>query len=502
MTARSRRRFAGRALLPAATLALGLAVWTGYTRPPLVIGPGAGLKTHGPAMIRPLREDVRVVPILTVGDELIPTDSTVAPFAFYPAPDGLGIRKVEPGVAEVYVNHEVSDRPGFGGARVSRLALNTSTLGVLAADYLIDGTEGYWYFCAAALVGPKEGFLSPTFLTNEESVEGFRAGVVVAIDVRDGTVTNLPWLGHFQHEATEIVPVASGRLVAVLTEDALHPGQSQLYMYLARNDSDFLAGRGQLYVFRADVPPGVPPSRLPSIVSKTRPTSGRFTPIDPDLSLPVEQRPTQLERLAQSAGCLNFVKLEDVAADRDDPNAFYFADTGDRSVVDPSTGRPVTEGGRIYRMRLDPFDPTRVEELRVVLDADEGDDLYRPDNLDMDDRYLMIQEDPGGRGLHPSRILRYDPRSRAVEPLAECAEVDAKGRPFGRGVGGEWEATGIVDASEIFGTDSWLVAVQAHNLTEPKFGGRKGSGQILLLRGPRASQPGVAKKAPAKGAGK
>jgi hypothetical protein len=153
-------------------------------------------------------------------------------------------------------------------------------------------------------------------------------------------------------------------------------------------------------------------------------------------------------------------------------------------------------------MRLDPFDPTRVEELRVVLDADEGDDLYRPDNLDMDDRYLMIQEDPGGRGLHPSRILRYDPRSRAVEPLAECAEVDAKGRPFGRGVGGEWEATGIVDASEIFGTDSWLVAVQAHNLTEPKFGGRKGSGQILLLRGPRAPQPGVAKKAPAKGAGK
>ena len=487
--------------MPFAALALGFAVWTGYTRPPLVIGPGAGFKTREPAMLRPLREDVRVQPILTVGDELVPPDSTVVPFAFYPAPDGLGIRKVKPGVAEVYVNHELSDRPGFGGARVSRLALNTSTLGVLAADYLIDGTEGYWYFCAAALVGPSEGFLSPTFLTNEESVQGFRAGVVVAIDVRDGTVTNLPWLGHFSHEATEIVPVASGRLVAVMTEDG-PPGQSQLYLYIARNDTDFLAGRGQLYVFRADIPRGVPPSRLASIVSKTRPGTGRFMPIDPDLSLPVEQRPAQLEYLAQTAGCLNFVKLEDVVADRDDPNAFYFADTGDRSPVDPSTGRPVTEGGRVYRIRLDPFDPTRVEELRVVLDADEGDDLFRPDNLDMDDRYLMIQEDPAARGLHPSRILRYDPRSRAIEPLAECAEVDSKGRPFGKGVGGEWETTGIVDASEIFGTDSWLVAVQAHNLSDPKFGGRKGSGQLLLLRGPRAREAVDAKKTPPKDSGK
>ena len=489
------------ALLAIPFLILGLVVWPGYTRPPLQIGPGAGFKTLAPPMVRPLREDVRVVPILTVGDELVPPDSTVEPFVFYPTPDGMGIRKLEPGVAEVYVNHEVSPRPGVGGARVSRFALNLSTLGVLAGDYLIDGTEGYSSFCAATLVGPRQGFLSPTFLTNEETVEDLRCGVVVAIDVRDGTITDLPWLGHFSHEATEIIPVASGRLVAVLTEDG-PLGRSQLYMYIARNDSDFLAGRGRLHVFRADIPAGRMPTRLPSIVSKTRPVTGRFVPIDPDLSLPVEQRPAQLERLSQSAGCLNFVKLEDVAVDRDNPNAFYFADTGDPSILDFSTGEPVTEAGRVYQMRLDPFDPTHVEELRVVLDGDEGDDIYRPDNLETDDRYLMIQEDPGGRGLHTARILRYDPRSRNLAPLAECAEVDSKGRPFGKGVGGEWESTGIVDASELFGPDSWLLAVQAHNQTDPKFGGRRGGGQILLLKGPRAPQAAAKPGSPPKSGGK
>jgi len=235
------------------------------------------------------------------------------------------------------------------------------------------------------------------------------------------------------------------------------------------------------------------------MVSKSRPVTGRFIPIDPDLALPIEQRSGQLDRLAQSVGCLNFVKLEDAVVDRDNPNAFYFADTGDPSILDPSTAQPVTGGGRVYQMRLDPFDPTRVEELRVVLDSDEGDDLYRPDNLEMDDRYLMIQEDPGGRGLHPSRILRYDPKSRALAALAECAEVDSKGIPFGKGVGGEWESTGIVEASEFFGPDSWIVAVQAHNQTDPQFGGRRGGGQVLLLRGPRAPQaapsnPGSAPK--------
>jgi len=481
-------------LRAAAAYAVGLALLLGNTladaaKPDLVVGPGAGFRTSAPAMLRPLREDVSIVPILTVGDTLAPSGPNAAPYVFYPLPDGLGIRKTQKGIAEAYVAHELSWRSGEGGSRVSRLAIDLRNLGVLAGDYPIDGTEGFSRFCAATLVGSRERFLNPTFLLNEESIEGPRRGVVAALDVRDLTVTVLPWLGRFSHEATVIVPVSSGKLVAILTED-WDAGRSQLYMYIADNDADFLAGRGQLHVLRADAVPGRRNSRLSSMATKSRPLTGRFVPIPALPATPEANLPALLEDQVQRMGCLNFVSLEDAAPDRDRANGVYFVDTGGSDLRDPETGHPVTSAGRVYHLSLDPFDPTRVEELRVVLDGDDGDDIFHPDNLDGDERYLMIQEDPGsGRALHPARVLRYDTQMRRLDALAECAERDPKGDLLPRGVGGVWESTGILDVSEIFGPDSWLLAVQAPNLKVQNFPVRGGGGQLLLLRGPRFPRP-------------
>ncbi len=480
---------AARNAIRALACALGLVSLCGYTRGPLILGPGMGVRTQTPAMVRPLREDVSLIPIITVGDTLAPPDTVTIPYVFAPEPDGIGIRQTEKGLAEIYVTHELSWHDGYAGSFVSRLAIDLRNFGVLGGDYLVDGTEGYSRLCAATLVGQRDGFLSPYFLVNEESLEGIYRGVVAAVDVRDGTVSNLPWLGHFSHEKTTVVPVSSGKIVAILTED-YYPGQSQLYMYLAENDSDFLAGRGRLYVFRLDNPAGRQDSRLSSMITKSRPMTGTFMPVgQDDPGRPVAELPGRLEARAQGAGCLNFVRLEDVAPDREIPNGFYFVDTGAADFYDPVAARLVTGAGRLYYARLDPFNPTRVEEIRVVLDGDEGDDLYRPDNLDTDDRYVWIQEDPEYRGLHTARILRYDTRTRRLDPMAECAEQDSKGRFLGKGVGGEWESTGIADASDVFGPDTWLIAVQAHNLPVAQFRGRKGGGQLLLLRGPGYPRP-------------
>lgn len=483
----SRRSLLASAGVGAALLSVG--ALTDAAKPDLVIGPGSGFRTAAPAMLRPLREDVSIVPILTVGDTLAPSGPAAVPYAFYPLPDGLGIRKTQKSIAEVYVAHELSWRAGEGGARVSRLALDLRNLGVLAGDYPINGTEGFSRFCAASLVGPRERFLNPTFLLNEESIEGPRHGVVAALDARDLGVTLLPWLGRFSHEATVIVPVSSGKLIAILTEDWV-AGQSQLYMYLADNDADFLAGRGQLHVLRADAVPGRRNTRLSSMASKSRPLTGRFVPVPALPSTSDASLPALLEDQVQKIGCLNFVSLEDAAPDRDRANGFYFVDTGGSDLRDPETGLPVTSAGRVYHVSLDPFDPTRVEELRVVLDGDDGDDIFHPDNIDGDERYLMIQEDPGsGRALHPARVLRYDIQTRRLDALAECAERDPKGDLLPRGVGGVWESTGIVDASDIFGPDSWLLAVQAPNLRVQGFPVRGGGGQLLLLRGPHYPRP-------------
>jgi hypothetical protein len=468
-------------------------------RPTLVPGPGSGYRTPAPAMVRTLSPAVTVRPILTVGDTLAPNDPDEIPFVFYPLPDGLGVRAGGKGLVEVYVAHEIGWEEGVGGARVSRLILDKRNLGVLAGDWLVDGTEGYSRFCAASLVGPRDGFLTPTFLVNEESVIGIRRGIVAAVDTRNGTITDLPWLGHFSHEVTIIVLSSSGRMVAITTEDA-EPGESQLYMYVAESDSDLMAGRGRLHVFRADIPPTGPRTRTAAVAARSRIVTGRFVPIDPSPGTPVAKRPEELEILAERAGCLNFARLEDAAPDRERPDAFYFVDSGDDNWSDRVTGRPVTGNGRLYHMTLDPIDPTVVTRLEVILDGDEGDDLFRPDNLDTNERCVMIQEDPAVRGIHPARILRYDLGRRRLDPIAECAERDTRGRLLPKGTGGGWETTGIVDASEFFGDDAWLIAVQAHTHYSSPFGARGGGGQLLLLSGPdsesarRMRKEGEAKK--------
>ena len=482
-----------------AALAAALFLTGASPRPPLTVGPGSGFRTPSTAMIRPLLPGVSVRAILTVGDSLESSDPDDYryPYVFYPLPSGLGARDAGSGLVEVYVAHELGWQDGVGEARVSRLVLDKRTGGVLAGDYIVDGTEGYSTLGGAALVGPRDGFLIPTLLINEGSLLGINHGIVSAVDARDGTLTELPWLGRFCHGSTIIVRTTAGGIIAIAAERSPDTGRSQLYMYQAETDSDFLAGRGQLYVFRAEIPAGAPRTRTAALVSKSRPVAGRFVPIYPAPGVADVRRPDELEELAQRSGCLNFVRLEDAAPDRERSDSFYLVDAGAEGWSDPVTGRPVTGDGRLYRATLDPADPTVVRRLEVILDGDEEDDLYRPASLDSDTRCIMIQEDPGARGIHPSRILRYDLRTRRLDPIAECAERDTRNRPLPSGTGGAWKSTGIVDVSDVFGDDTWLLAVQALTLAPPPFGSRAGGGQLLLLNGPESEAAKKERKAEA-----
>jgi hypothetical protein len=102
----------------------------------------------------------------------------------------------------------------------------------------------------------------------------------------------------------------------------------------------------------------------------------------------------------------------------------------------------------------------------------------------------MIQEDPisinnFAPGEGPSaRIWRYDLRTGQ---LTIVAEVDQSADPQARA--GNWESSGIVDASALFGPGAWLVTVQAHSIwveTQPAEGYTRKleGGQLLLLTAP------------------
>lgn len=463
---------------------IGVAALTvAAVRPELRPWPGQGFQTEGASLLRPLYRGVTFTPLMTVGDSLVPPTPEDEGFLFLPMPDGAALQSTDRGLAEIYVGHGTSWEDGVGSGRVSRLLLDRKTQRILAADWIVDGMESFERLSGATLAGPREGFLTPHLLIGENSLQGPNHGVVAAVSVRSGIVSALPWLGRFHHEKTLFLPFSNGRVTAILTE-AGDPGASQLYMYLAPSDTDFLNGGGQLYVLRADPPRDGPDTQLASMVKKTRPLTGRFVPVRGVTIGGDPMAPSSVEFSSQAVRALRFARLGDAAPDRLNPGAFYFADQGAEDWIDPVSGRPVTGDGRIYRLELDAFDPTIVKELRLILDGDDADDLYRPADLESDDRGLMIQENPGRRGVHPSRILRWDFNTRRLEPLAECAERDPQGRLIPEGTGGAWETSGIADASGVFGAGAWLVTVKAPNDYSTAFHGRGGGGQLLLMRTP------------------
>jgi len=463
-------------LLLAALLGSGCA---GSSHVRAATGPGSGFLTTVAPLVRPLRPGVRVTPILTAGDTLFSNDPDGLPFVFAGMATGLGVRDRGDGTAEVYVAHEDAWLDGVEGAMVSRLVLDLRNSGVLAAECVLRPDRGYLGFAHAALLDSKVGFLRPEFVVNERGNRR-RLPLVAGIDALSGTVQDMPWLGAMRHKSTISLPGAGGRTILVMTGGSSTFSADQLYLYIANSDTDVLAGRGQLYVFRAD-PAAVPlESHSAAHLRRDVPVTGAFVPVDDATA----RSPASLDPTVQGVGCLNFVRLEGLAVDRERLGSFYFTDRlghGQEGMVQTAAG-----GGRLYHMTLDAFDPTRVSELAVVLDASEGDDLFRPSSIDADDQCVMIQEYPGSRGIHASRILRYDLRSRRLEAVADCFERDTRGRADPSGVGGEWETSGITNVSDLFGEDSWLFTVQAHTVAVPQDLRRTGEGgQILLLRGPR-----------------
>ena len=128
----------------------------------------------------------------------------------------------------------------------------------------------------------------------------------------------------------------------------------------------------------------------------------------------------------------------------------------------------------------------------VIYNADEivasgGDTAISPDNIDVNGRHLMIQED----GTTQSRAVMADKRRDGsiwrfnLEPgyaRERIAELDPPGRG-GVAVGpGVWETSGIINARRLFGRDTWLFDVQAHPPTPEPIPGTVEDGQLLLMR--------------------
>ncbi len=476
--------------------------------------------------------------LLSVGDTVPETDRPSKQFQMVGIPDGLGAYPSGNGTKTVFMNHELTSatvsEPVLGdplnrGAFVSKLILDAQgnvLSGERAYDWIYNentfvgpaaevgnGTRAFSRFCSGSLAGPEHGFDRYIYLTNEEDgtpANTFDGKGGLAVAMFDNELHTLPKLGRFAWENTIIRPggipgfvaralpglssLLNPTTVAMGLEDgpnALEPGaeNSQLYMYVGVKDRSPGASvlrrngldNGNLYVLVPDAGERADESAFRNGTINVRwaliPNAG-------------ELDEAQLEAASDAVGAFRFARPEDGAFNLENRNQFLFVTTGGAAGAN--------ELGRLYSLKLSPYSPTRPGTLEVVYNADEivragGDIAISPDNLDVSEEYLMIQEDGtaesrpvmAAKGRDGS-IWRFSihaggPVVSSAERVVELDPPGRDGRPVGPGV---WETSGIIDGTVLFGENTWLFDVQAHPPTGVPAPNTVEDGQLLLLTGP------------------
>jgi hypothetical protein len=496
--------------LLAALLAIGLSatvagaqdIW-GFT----------GWKTNQPAMIEAVKPGVVVEPLLTVGERLRNG------YRFESIPDGIAFKITGERTVDVYVNHETSTVPfpfdpatgvgfnDFTNAMLSKLTLHRRSGRVQTGSYVVPSEANWHRFCSNFMAGAEHGFDRELIFLNEEATDfvnrtgeswppragAEQAGVVVAYDVATGQHKGIYGMGRHNHENSVAIP-GYGHPVVLSGDDTFSPPSSQVYLYQADSASELWADEGTLYAFRSNNPTVNDYGDLTGAMS----VSGTFIPV-PEAIAKGDQ--TALENWSNANNVFQFIRIEDTAYDRTNPNIQYLADSGEpralpgspRLVRGPAGTRGPWPNGRLFKMVLDPANPLNVLSLSILIDADSGgynnvNVIHNFDNLESTVNSVLIQEDPGShnQGQTTARIWRYDISDGTTEVVARVNQSQMPLSPLGA-----WESSGIIDASEAFSEDWFLVDVQAGtlivdqeqrgNLTYQREGG-----QLLLIKIPGA----------------
>jgi hypothetical protein len=524
----------------------------------------AGFLTAQGAMLDPVAPGATVKPLITVGETLPGTS-----YMFESIPDGIALAKGRHGSVHAFVNHETSTVPfpftpstgvgfnDFTNALLSKLTLNRKTGGVLAGEYVIPHEANYQRFCSNFIATREHGFSRPILFTNEEALdwvnrtgtawpatigadEARQAGAVVAYDIKRDEYRTIWGMGRHNHENSVAVPGYKERVV-LSTDDTFvsNPAQSQLYSYIARNTSDVLNDRGDLWAFVSDAPGVDDYYDFP--VGSTMEISGHFVKVPKDIATgrnpdgtdmvaadkgyPAPPSDGTWQRAPDGSGLdgpqwvlehwgdiqpkpvFQFVRLEDLAYDRDDENVIYIADTG-RGATSAGGNAFTSTNGRIWKLVLDEKDPTKAK-LSILIEGDDNPvktlgEIHQPDNLETTEDSLFVTEDPGSSQQFPvgstdpnattARLWQADLRTGATSVVARVNQSADEGPTdrdavTTRGNLGAWESSGIVDASKFFGEGAFLIDVQAGTLiVQEEVRGpltyQREGGQLLLLRLP------------------
>ena len=394
--------------------------------------------------------------------------------------------------------------------------------------------------------------------------EARQSGVVVALDVKSRNDRPIWGMGRLNHENAVALP-GFGEVVLLTGDDTFtnSPSQSQLYSYIASGADAVWNDQGALWAFKSNDPtkqryedfiPGDASAvsgqfiQVPRLIATGRNPDGSDlmagdvpASLDGPYPLPPNDGTWQrdpngvgidgpqwvLEKWSQLHGVFRFVRVEDIAYDKRPgmSNVAYVVDSGRGTAPTqptpptppvPTFGPGLSTNGRIWKLVLDPTDPTKVTAMSILIEGDDAPvktatEMHQPDNIESTVNGLYFTEDPGSSqqfsptstdpAATTARVWRYD-LATGINAVALKVDQSADEGPTdvdnaGRANLGAWESTGIVDASAAFGPGAFLINVQAHSLwiqkspgddnvapAGPDFTNKREGGQLLLVRIP------------------
>ena len=378
-----------------------------------------------------------------------------------------------------------------------------------AADLEFGGIQR---FCSAALFeanqfGAGIGLSDRIFFSGEETL----GGTQFALDTQNNTLYAVPWFGRAGWEnVTEINTGRTDKVAFVIGDDTVAP----LWLYVgdknAKKDGSFLDrngfAQGKLFAWVADDPLDANDAielKEDQFNGNNTSKNGKFveiayydptkantavdsadadTSIQNDLGYDAQGFATyaQQVKLANDAKAFFFSRVEDVSTNPKDGTQVAFAVTG-------VAGTPNVDGV-IYRADVD-FDFSNGGIIKGKVDILNDGNLTKdaglrsPDNLDWaDDGKLYINEDRAnsaalfaGNSKQEASVFRIDPsNANPSSTLTRIAQVDRTALPATQTDPsstdiGNWETSGILDVSTLFGAkpgELFVFDVQAHSLRD------------------------------------
>ena len=379
--------------------------------------------------------------------------------------------------------------------------------------------------------GNGRGLENRIYFTGEEDGGFFNpvGGALWALDVDNNDLWHVPALGRGAWESVTEIDTGTTTHVALILADDSAPFDfdpdaedgnevSPLYLYVGEKDpsGDFLARNGlrggKLCVWISGSG-----ERTPLEFNGSGSLVGSWVEVNnvPQLDQADESGangfdefgyPTQgnLWLQAKARAAFGFSRPEDVSTNPANGTEIVLASTGvDTYAVDENTGNGADTFGTLYTVVTDfegvdfsdfPGSGTVGGVVTILYDgdADPARALRSPDNLDWaDDGFIYVQEDeaeeatlsgdevlfgPGAANPNEASIVKVDPadgsvtciatidRNVILDPTTEGTPVDVDA-----GLAGEWESSGILDVSTLFGEapgSLFLFDVQAHGIED------------------------------------